>query len=1508
MKSKLFFFLCIFTTAALGLRPSLAVAGDEMPKGLKLGLDTAKAIAEQKDVSEGLKAVAKDELSNWMWDSVGGYEKIVFQNSEADIPGVREKAKKIYEAIENVDKAATAVAEGNYADALISSGDVAVGAADHPLVSATWAAVKLTYESHKLVKSSQAELEIETLYGLVNNDRRLLGKTDPKSDAPPEIQLTNETADYFFDKYILTNDSTRQLMKSYVRKELGEDWPEQSWGDYARSWLTIGSGVDTARSAEVEALAAEWRQKGRTWTTRLLKDVNQQAKVAWGETRVRQQLAEFRIFYDRSKIFYNNDIEQMLKEFLAIKQYQRSIPLYKQTLEESKKQRPLLEDAAAKFTSKQFKSVSGWLNTAEEWQLKLLSAGSGAQMVREQSLAATLYQERNLWLALSDKFNGLVKQEEPRIVESVNKEAGPAVPDTGWRWAGAVNAKSEQYYGLFSGTLKPFDFSAVSVSAVVPGEKGAKSFGGAPEQIKAAVLDALNSGNFGLARALIDEWPIAVAKAVEEHFEPYREAVKKNAPPAELVAQTALVEKMTVQIMAALAPIQEQISRIYPLYATLPLMPYDSPGRRALNAQIQALEDQGAAIAAPLSEPSNQLFFMQTAWPRVNSRVVEAYERLNCAPAITVAETLQAMNEAYDAFDQLRLTSVKQQAEYLPMMDAAEKDLPFTAIESPEKTKEWLPILDNSVIVSHVRFALQELNSNLHTFVPKITNSGDSLTAFPGILTAMAAKISERIFPVPVLDTYTTEAANASAVWEAAAMRWLAVPPLANSDILNIRVLVDPSFDPAKRIARLTTVAGRVPGLVSELKADLEKLALIAGTDGLNREKDASWLTQKAKEVSAFYNDQMNKGYLELGTNDYQAAFSPYRYQNMIVVEEPFRHYMTSVELQARAAAMRADWAKSPAYQFIGQYAPQHALKLESILAFPGIKAAADENFIIPGGTEPIYRKSISEAGKFLKSIKPDDTDYEKEMDQLALLLPETLAVPTANELENVKKQALNLGMSEEGYIKNVMGGKRPQAVYQLRENVEGRETFFTHPLAQEYLSVRNEIKTLVNARQDHTIEENQRADRERSAAESLKAMEESGKQQEVRARESLRTTSPADFYGWKAMNVRLNSYSVDGAAGEILIEQDKLVDGELSITARMNHIDGIKTMLISEDGGRTWKPLALNMSIEYVVTPVPDRLYNPMLQIITQEGLRTNLKLIPGALGFRYKAADRTNEIVAAVQELSNAYERQDVGAFSDLIARDYLGNKTTLEEGVRFDFDLFLDIQLKIYINRIQQGAGRYTAEIKWDKSQTPRKTGQVQRTNGRTTITFALEDGRLKVQNLRGDLIYATLSPDIAQASGITAAKIDDIRTAQEARNPVQPGAGTTDDAGGVTSNSLLPVHNSPLLVVPSYPGIGFDFTANAQATANTAASDLDFENSLIFGVQFQKITGTTFDGLATAPVSGYGPGGLSNDGAGAVYAFVTRENYYGKLEILSFDGVNLQFKFVIQTDGTTNIATR
>ena len=280
----------------------------------------------------------------------------------------------------------------------------------------------------------------------------------------------------------------------------------------------------------------------------------------------------------------------------------------------------------------------------------------------------------------------------------------------------------------------------------------------------------------------------------------------------------------------------------------------------------------------------------------------------------------------------------------------------------------------------------------------------------------------------------------------------------------------------------------------------------------------------------------------------------------------------------------------------------------------------------------------------------------------------------------------------------------------------------------------------------------------------------------------------------YQVTNPRINTRTIPVSFGDLILMPDDLNQGTIEITARLSSIDKIDRILFSEDSGRTWVELPVNANIHTTITPIPDKVYNPVIKI--RSTLADEI-IIPifSSLNIVYRNLDVQQMVAESVKQIAEAYEREDLALFSKYISMNYLGNKSFLEEGVRLDFDLFTSMKLTIYINRIQKQNNTYIAETKWDKDQTPRKTGQQQKTTGNTTMIFVLEDGLMKIQNLRGNLIYATLSPEIAQASGLNSRIVDQIRTAANDRNPTQPGAGTIEDAGGVVA------HNSITLTSPT-----------------------------------------------------------------------------------------------------------
>jgi len=284
-----------------------------------------------------------------------------------------------------------------------------------------------------------------------------------------------------------------------------------------------------------------------------------------------------------------------------------------------------------------------------------------------------------------------------------------------------------------------------------------------------------------------------------------------------------------------------------------------------------------------------------------------------------------------------------------------------------------------------------------------------------------------------------------------------------------------------------------------------------------------------------------------------------------------------------------------------------------------------------------------------------------------------------------------------------------------------------------------------------------------------------------------------ASAYGYELSNQRINTQSYSNASGNLTLTDADLAQGQINITARLATLDKVATMLISEDNGRTWNSIATSQDISYSITPIPNKLYQPLLKIKTTDIQEVVITIFPNIDGIIYQNIDYDKLVMKAVKTLADSYEMRDLGQFSDLISGDFQGDKAALENGVRFDFELFTNIHLVIYIDRIENRNGTFIADTNWEKIQTPISAGGQQNSTGQTVMVFDLEGGQLKLLNLKGNLIYATLSPDIAETSGLSAAIVAQIRTAEEQRDPIQPGAATTSGSSSTTSITITSPHS-------------------------------------------------------------------------------------------------------------------
>src|SRR6056297_1197884 len=133
------------------------------------GLNLAAEIAKGQDATSGVEKYAKDKYSDWMWKAAGGYETLLSGVGESQIKKVKGRFDLIQTAINGLSKLALAIDSGNYDEGLYHVVETSVSVANHPLVTATWEATKLTYQSHLLVVETEAEIQLDVLFQELHN-------------------------------------------------------------------------------------------------------------------------------------------------------------------------------------------------------------------------------------------------------------------------------------------------------------------------------------------------------------------------------------------------------------------------------------------------------------------------------------------------------------------------------------------------------------------------------------------------------------------------------------------------------------------------------------------------------------------------------------------------------------------------------------------------------------------------------------------------------------------------------------------------------------------------------------------------------------------------------------------------------------------------------------------------------------------------------------------------------------------------------------------------------------------------------------------------------------------------------------------------------------------------------------------------------------------------------------------------------------------------------------------
>ncbi len=1387
-----------------------------------LSFNVVSALAKEKDVQKGLETALKEQSVVWFWELGGGLEKAMTANNEAEFT---EALGKKVELIKTLHTVGMAYAEGKYTDAALAIADSAIGSLNNPAATAVWEMVKLTRESYIAVKSTKDALNVETLYGRVNNDRRLIGQS--VGGAPPTININAETVDYFFNKYLITDAGTRTLVKSYVETGIGQDWPEESWNDYM-----LGMVADTKGESEVRQLQSDkFRNVARGWIRTLLADVNKQVTLEYYRMRVRQEMAEYEEYANKIANYYENGYPAMWQILRRQKEAKEKIPEYKKQLEQAK---AVIEDAqkahsGAETADQHIKVYDKHMPVLSEHDRKLMNSAAAVYLTDETSLYNDMEETRGeiskvrelLYSQIEETFDGEAHT-EPEWTGQTDYEGDPMPDHFG-------------YESMLAQYLRPL-FAIESIEDYESQVDGELEAG----------IKFLNKGDINGARTYWRKTLGLDAKEASGNtmWQPVYESMEESRQ----------------KLDAKCDEDPESIS---------------SPNfRQKVDERVNYRERKGVRLSGEALQRFRDEV-MESFKSEWKTACKQAKKELKMAHGLTHSQIAGQNNRArgllqayrgmrdvsQEKYDQLISLMARIKEMSLPTEVLASLDTDGASLyKAQEEYGEWCPTL------------------------PKKAESG--LAGFGGYLLGLSSKLQGMGGGEGYFQELTGIVEEKNKKLMAAEELWKDRIKLTSEDKQMIAVFVEGGETLPDELKAMERHVSFFSGYISAAERDLEEYITKARHEYNDCADTSDRLTAIGTALEKWQAGIIKSGLVKGSRegNKLVPAMLTVDQTGMARADKPYRHYMTADNLKDVSRTLRANAPSGAALSYLASKHKDVYREYEDLVSLKTITPARSENMILG---DVIYLDEVIDMANRFEVAEAGEESFTELMDEASIKYPEVVQKHSATYL---------IFTPQPNGIEAELESNTGKAYVELATTIKRRWTDHTDAIGEAMLIAEEEGR---------------------------KKFEE--EQEKMFARQQ-----PLDSNGYWIIDPRLNSKPYQAGASRVVLMNDDLRSGRLYLTGRINTLENVEKVLLSVDERRTWEELPLAPTIAFYITPRPNTNYKPYVQLIRSPGFDPIYLSLSNDTEIVFSNQSYSDRIVKAMKLIAESYERQNLALFSNLIADDYIGGRVALEEGVRFDFEMFTNIQLKLYVSRITEaGRGKFVVTTKWDKKQTPRTTGVQQKSSGDTIITLVEQEGALKIQNLRGDLLYATLSPDVAAASGLSQAVVEDVRVARDDRNPIQPGAGTSESGGSASSveGSILTTNTVNKTFAA---GQCYDFDNNVWAPAPVpgpgavypVGADICFEGAMapvtnVHTAVSQDMSGTnTFANLSTAPDAGYAAifAGVPGDIIGRVHAFKSTASKYGKFEITSAIDVHgdgsesiISFKYAIQTDGSKNIAT-
>lgn len=1010
----------------VGTGASLLTQSEDFTKAVTYGLNVATYTAEKKSGKEAAQKLMGYDV---LWDLLGKGEEALLNGDPDAIPTLKDNFLKVKLVLDKTAEIADRIGRGELTEGAISSIDTAVGLLNHPVVNAMWEAIKLTYQSQKAVESTGAALQIETLYGIVDRDRRLFGVSS--GNGPRLIQVNSGTADYFFNKYLITNASTRALVKTYVEKVLGEEFPTLPTGQRIFAMLTFTS--DAAKEEQELRKLEEFKNTSRRWIVALLKDLNKQASLVWARTRAMQQREKFQAFYKRAgKAFAN--IDEALAYFTNMARIRKEYKTYPAKL---KAMQVALEKARKELPSLSAAQVDRRLqlrNQVLQLGKKSHAYAVNALIIDKFDLRAKFEDFQRDCMKFVIRVDALLEHEKEQMMTVLMEPE--ATEDASHTKPGAHDYPNPGDFGEVDTWDYEAQWSAFAKNML---------------SLFEPVLSA--------QRRVLDEMPMPPLEEVETHLANYEGLAAIKVRNKWILRGDQLLSKASHAVDEANRRVSKSSIGDVPCYEPnrerTPCV--ESVRQAILNAFWGYAHDK----TKKAMRAQQQIFSIRIEEGRSRMDATLRYYWKTLGTTLrTAVDNLQILRDLQDRARTISLDShLKYANRYL-------SEHGYTTLGRIKVSDPATIHLDR--IGAFLRAQAEDIGgavspmAKLEHLVDSFSDAGVQIARLDSLQKDLKGFIPLEPETISLVNAYLMQSVDAAQTDWSLDAGPVAIPSglgisQARTDTVYLKKLMElmtgSTTEPLDYTGLLNKLKDRVAPLSgSVLKEHVRQFTLKAETDIENRQKDMNYLAGLERQYQAWFDRQKRLG---------RVSFEPEtgmwiwghrlrtRDGGYCILDKPYRHAATAQDFIADPdlSTGRSELEGLPVYAYFRKMAPEIHHYLEQQFTGGGVVLAKEANFVV-GQIPPVWQSDIEKGEQIVGSIRIDSPDFTKKLHQLAKLFPFYLQFPkkdaghvtdlTARIFSVVGKDpTFNLGLVKGGKLGNrfVAMAKKIQALRKAKAN-----------------------------------------------------------------------------------------------------------------------------------------------------------------------------------------------------------------------------------------------------------------------------------------------------------------------------------------------------------------------------------------------------------------------------------------------------------------------------------------